>query len=559
MDPSPSLAQTAPTQPLRPVQHGLIQDDPDLTWRILRLLNFYRVLAALLLLGLHVFSDLPQIVGAEHPALFVAAALALLVFGALNTFAVAHRWPGLLRQLTLQLAIDISMVVTMMHASGGIRSGLGSLLVISVGASSLLLPRRAGALAAAVAALAILGEQSLSQLQGVTTGADYIPAGVLGAILFAIALAAYPISRRIRETEALAEQRGVDLANLAELNDYIIQNLRESIVVVDGTDRIRLINESAARHLGVYRDSTGTPLAVVSPKLSELVGAWRERHAGNGAFVPASGAFTGADGSSVINPHFAPMGTTQQGALLIFLEDASLLAEKVQQSKLAALGRLSASIAHEIRNPVGAMSHAGQLLAESSTLSEPERRLTEIIHNNADRVSTIIDNVQQLSRRDSTRPERLRLEDWTREFVGNFCLCAQIPRERFTIECETAGIEVLMDPSHLEQIMSNLCENALKYGCPNAESDRIELRIGRMPRGDRPFLEVADSGEGIDDDALDQIFEPFFTGKGGGSGLGLFISRELAECNRARLFYHRGEFGGSVFRIVFSDPQRWQS
>ncbi len=540
------------------MQQGLIQDDPDLTWRILRLLNIYRVFIALLLLTLHLFSAAPQMVGAQHPRLFVAAALALLVFGVVNMIAVNRRWPGLLGQLALQLAVDIAVVVTMMHASGGIRSGLGSLLVITVGACSLLLPRRAGALAAAVAALAILGEQGLSQLQGATAGADYLPAGVLGAILFAIALAGYPIAHRIRETEALAEQRGVDLANLAALNDYIIQNLRESIVVVDGADRIRLINGSAARHLGVYQDNTGTPLSIVSPRLSELVSAWRRRQNG-GAQNESAAAFTGADGSSVINPYFAPIGTSQQGALLIFLEDASLLAEKAQQTKLAALGRLSASIAHEIRNPVGAMSHAGQLLGESPTLSESEKRLTEIIHNNADRVSTIIENVLQLSRRDNTRPERLLLEDWLREFVADFCTSGQLSPERMVVNGDSNEIEVRIDPSHLEQIMSNLCENALKYGCPNGASDTIELRTGRMPRGGRPFLEVADQGNGIDDVDLDRIFEPFFTGKGDGTGLGLFISRELAECNHARLLYHRGEVGGSVFRIVFSDPQRWEN
>jgi len=541
------------------MQQGLIQDDPDLTWRILRLLNIYRVFISLLLLTLHLFSAVPQMVGAQHPRLFVAAALALLTFGALNMIAVNRRWPGLQGQLTLQLVVDIAVVVTMMHASGGIRSGLGSLLVITVGACSLLLPRRAGALAAAIAALAILGEQGLSQLQGVTSGADYIPAGVLGAILFAIALAGYPIAQRIRETEALAEQRGVDLANLAALNDYIIQNLRESIVVVDGADRIRLINGSAARHLGVYQDNTGTPLAIVSPRLYELVAAWRRRHAGGTQTESAIAAFTGADGSSVINPYFAPIDTRQQGALLIFLEDASLLAEKAQQTKLAALGRLSASIAHEIRNPVGAMSHAGQLLGESPTLSESEKRLTEIIHDNADRVSTIIENVLQLSRRDNTRPERLLLDEWLRDFVVDFCSSGQLPAERIKISSDGEEIEVRIDPSHLEQIMSNLCENALKYGCPNGAADSIELRTGRMPRGGRPFLEVADQGHGIDDADLDRIFEPFFTGRGDGTGLGLFISRELAECNHARLLYHRGKIGGSVFRIVFSDPQRWQN
>src|SRR5262249_567083 len=121
-----------------------------------------------------------------------------------------------------------------------------------------------------------------------------------------------------------------------------------------------------------------------------------------GTLPPAEQTFVAADGARVIRPHFAPLGVSTPAPVLVFLEDTSLLAEKVQQSKLAALGRLSASIAHEIRNPVGAMSHAGQLLAESPVMGDEERRLTEIIRTNADRVSSIINNVLRLSKREDT-------------------------------------------------------------------------------------------------------------------------------------------------------------
>ena len=137
-----------------------------------------------------------------------------------------------------------------------------------------------------------------------------------------------------------------------------------------------------------------------------------------------------ADGARLIQPHFAPLDGSAPGPTLIFLEDTSLMAERVQQSKLAALGRLSASIAHEIRNPVGAMSHAGQLLAESPNLSPDDHRLTDIIRNNSERVSTIINNVLQLSRREATKPTRLSLGDWLDEFLPEFSQTMQIPVER---------------------------------------------------------------------------------------------------------------------------------
>jgi len=141
----------------------------------------------------------------------------------------------------------------------------------------------------------------------------------------------------------------------------------------------------------------------------------------------------------------------------------------------------------------------------------------------------------------------------------DFCSSGHLPAERIKISSDGEEIEVRIDPSHLEQIMSNLCENALKYGCPNGAADSIELRTGRMPRGGRPFLEVADQGHGIDDADLDRIFEPFFTARSGGTGLGLYISRELCELNRATLLYLDRPGGGSIFRIVFADPDRWDT
>jgi two-component system sensor histidine kinase PilS (NtrC family) len=243
--------------------------------------------------------------------------------------------------------------------------------------------------------------------------------------------------------------------------------------------------------------------------------------------------------------------------MLVFLEDTSVLAEKVQQSKLASLGRLTASIAHEVRNPVGAMSHAAQLLRESAVMTNTERRLTDIIHTNGLRVSQIIENILQLSRRDTTAPERLQLEQWVSDFADEYCQTQQVARERLLISCAGPPPEVQIDPSHLHQVLWNLCENAFKYAC---EKDGvIDLQISRLRGSDRPCLEIGDRGKGISDADAERIFEPFFTGDNGGTGLGLFICRELCECSGANLIYQPRPGGGSVFRITFSDPQRWEN
>jgi two-component system sensor histidine kinase PilS (NtrC family) len=294
-------------------------------------------------------------------------------------------------------------------------------------------------------------------------------------------------------------------------------------------------------------------LGEVSPRLLYSLSTWRQAVEDNDS--PSN--FVAADGARLIQPHFAPLGGTSPGPTLIFLEDTSLMAERVQQSKLAALGRLSASIAHEIRNPVGAMSHAGQLLAESPNLGADDHRLTDIIRNNSERVSTIINNVLQLSRREATKPTRLTLGDWVDEFLPEFLQTMQVTSERIRVQEESDDLEVRFDASHLRQVVWNLCDNAIKYGEARYGSE-TEIKLGRLNPSYRPYLEVADRGSGISPAEADRIFEPFFTGRKGGTGLGLFIARELCQLNRAILLYEPRMGGGSVFRIVFSDPRRWE-
>ena len=357
----------------------------------------------------------------------------------------------------------------------------------------------------------------------------------------------------MRQSEDLVRQKDVDLANLAELSQYIVQHLRESLLVVDGADRIRLINESAAEILGDEHAVPGALVGEVSPRLLYSLSTWR--HSERGESEPSG--FAAADGARLIQPHFAPLGDTSPGPTLIFLEDTSLMAERVQQSKLAALGRLSASIAHEIRNPVGAMSHAGQLLAESPVIGPDERRLTDIIRNNSERVSTIINNVLQLSRREATKPTRLTLGDWLEDFLDEFCETMQVTMTQIAVREEAQELEVRIDPTHLHQVVWNLCDNAIKYG-EARDGISVEIKVGRLAPSARPYLEVSDRGPGIDPKVVDRIFEPFFTGRKGGTGLGLFIARELCQLNRAILLYEPRGSDGSVFRIVFSDPQRWE-
>ncbi|MCB1843488.1 MAG: hypothetical protein KDI09_11040, partial [Halioglobus sp.] len=532
-------------------------EQSDLTWRALSSLNVFRLLVAVSLLVLFFASGDPRFFGERYPALFSATAAGYFVFAALSGVTIRMRWISAAIQVVAQVTVDIAAIVILMHASGGISSGLGGLLVVFVGAGSLVLPMQVPGFLAALATLAVLAEQLFAQLfGGPASSGNYSAAGVLGAIIFAIALAARPLARRIQASEELAHQRGIDLANLSELNQYIVQHLRESIVVIDSNNDIRLLNSSAAALLGIDTDRQKKSMADVAPDLDRFLTAWRTD---SGVSGHTDVTLVNVDQSARISVHLAPLGSGfgRHGPVLMFLEDASLMNARVQQSKLASLGRLSASIAHEIRNPVGAMSHAGQLLAESEGLTTEDLRLTEIIRTHAERVSHIIDNVLQLSRRESGQAEKLQLRPWLEDFALEYTRTLELQEGEVSVVSAEDGLIVHMDPSHLRQVIWNLCDNAVKYGSETG-GIMVELRAGQVARSKRPFLEVLDRGHGIDAALADKIFEPFFTNRQGGTGLGLYISRELCELNHATLVHQPREGGGSIFRIVFADGGRWQ-
>jgi two-component system, NtrC family, sensor histidine kinase PilS len=526
----------------------------DLPWRVIALLNVFRLLVPMVLVLVFFFNAPDRSVGNVLPGLFLGISVAYFTFGLVCVQPIQNRWPSPLWMALFPLTVDTIAITLLIHASGGVASGLATLLFLPVGATAAIVPPRLALLATALIAIALLFETTISTLAGVASSAEFLVAGLTGASLFAITLIALPLANRLRESEALVQQRDLDLANLNELNQYIVQHLRESIVVVDERDRIRLINETAARLLAGGPVASGALLGEVAPRLLYLLEAWRGQDHDR---RDATGEVVSADGGTVIRPHFVALSERGPGSVLIFLEDTSVVAERVQQSKLASLGRLSASIAHEIRNPVGAMSHAGQLLRESPALGPDDRHLTDIIEKNAARVSQIIENVLQLSRRDTTRQERIDLGAWLATFLEEFRATLQIDAGGLQLEAPAGRLEVHFDPSHLHQVLWNLCDNALKHGA-GAASVPILLRAGRIASTARPYLEVSDRGSGIDPANAERIFEPFFTNGAGGTGLGLFISRELCQTNGALLAYEARGGGGSTFRIIFADPQRWR-
>jgi two-component system sensor histidine kinase PilS (NtrC family) len=517
-------------------------------WEPLLLYASYRVLLAGLFAGLF-FSQLgPSLLGDHDANLFAQTAIGYLVLAALALALVARRQPDFGIQVTFMLAVDIAAISLLMHASGGLPSGLGTLLAIPVAAGGILLPGETALLFAALASISMIGEQAYAQYVGLFGDTHYTQAGIHGTVFFATALAARWLAGHLRASEAIAAQRGIDLANLSQLNDYIIRRLQSGVVVVDAATRIRLVNTSARTLLGLPEHDMPATLGDLSSELAERLATWQHDP------TAETGTLRVEQVGTEILPRFARLGAATDSGTLIFLDDSSSVMRQMVQMKQASLGRLTGSIAHEIRNPLGAISHAAQLLDESGALARGDARLIEIIRQNTGRVNGIIESVLQLSRRSGSRPETMPLKTTVEKFTAEFSRDEGVAPERLQLAIDPPDTSVRFDPVQLQQILWNLCGNALRYGVPPDGREPTLLLRGGLAAGIRgPYLEVIDQGPGIDDESARQIFEPFFTTDSRGSGLGLYIARALCEHNFARLDYLRPDSGGSCFRIRFAE------
>jgi two-component system sensor histidine kinase PilS (NtrC family) len=474
----------------------------------------------------------------SHLAWIVLAAYAVLVL--LSGLHLYARWPTRENQVYMAVFVDIVAFALLMHAAGGVQSGLGVLLAVAVAAGALMMEGRLSLLFASLATLAVITQQVVSHLQGGASASGYTQAGLQGVRFFAVALLAHLLYRRLHAVEALAARRQVDIDDLSKLNDYIIQNMGTGILVVDGERRLRMMNQAARDLLGTPSPPPGAELRRLSPAVAE----WLDTHVQ--PWAPQGGMLQ--VGERELKPSRHLLGSNRANGVLIFLRDNQELIREAQQFKLASLGTLTASIAHNVRNPLSSITHAGSLLGESELLSEDDRHLVEIIRRNSARIDEIIQSVLQLSRRNQVEPRLLDLVPWLQDVCNEFRESHGLGAENLQLRAKEPAIPVEVDPRHLHQIVSNLFENALVHGGTPAH---IQVRVSAGEGADKAVLEVRDEGQGIEEETAREMFAPFYTTRSGGTGLGLYIARELAETNGIRLQYERLCPHGSCFRLTF--------
>ena len=496
----------------------------EASWRPFQYFNLYRIVLAglLLLAGLLPQEWLSSLLHvAFTPAYFLLAGSYMLLVGA-GLIASLHWQHRFNMQLSLQVMLDVSTVALLMYSGIGVSSGVGVLLLVSLATASLVGRGRLVLFYAALATLATLGVQVSGVMLRGFDPSGIVQAGFLSLGFFATAIVARLFGQRIMVNEDLARQRGISLENQGRISQRIIERMQDGVLVIDGAGIVRQSNPVAAAMLGTA-EVPGRPLDELCPPLAAALGRWL---VGDGS--PAA-EFKAPDGGDWQARFERTASST--GEVLALVEDLGRVKERAQQMKLAALGRLTASIAHEIRNPLSAIGHAGELLREERR-GEMQDRLLRIVSDNVARLDRIVADVLELGRRDRMQPEPLALAPFCESFLDSFGAAGSTQPGVVVIDGDRDAL-VCFDRNHLLQIVWNLVSNAVRHARGGPGSVRLVIRTGNGAGWVQ--LHVIDDGGGVPESARAQIFEPFFTTYHQGTGLGLFIARELAEANGARL------------------------
>ena len=511
-------------------------------WNSVRLLNVYRLGLAAIFFAQSFINPSP-LVNIVDLSLYSWTSLAFLVLALIWMVASAIERRGFQKQISLQIYSDTIILILLMHACGGISSGLGMLLIISVVVTGLLTEQSLAILFASLASLGLLAEHVYSSTHLPAYTGTSTQVGILGASLIATAFVTHKLVMRARSSEQLIQQRERDVALLSALNQEIIENMQAGVIVLGRSNNIRHINRAAREMLNL---PSHRPISMHEDcsALLQTMEEWQESSLPTG--IPL--LHTTEIGNLQIS--FRQLISDGQPNTMIFLNDISSIRNSMQQAKLASLGHLTASIAHEIRNPLGAISYAAELLNEDNKLDDGNRRMIEIINQHTHRINHIIEDILNISRGSSTSREHVDLKPWLEEFIDRFYQSGHASPGLFQLKFETESTGMTFDAGHFDQILTNLCTNACIHG--NVEKP-ITIRV-YLDAARETCIEIADQGPGISDEALQQIFEPFFTTSHQGSGLGLYIVSQLCELNNTSISASANANQGTTFLLKIGRP-----
>lgn len=422
--------------------------------------------------------------------------------------------------------IDIVMIAALMHIFGGISGGFGILILPFVATACINSDRLSSLAYAALSTILIFASSMIliSLKIELQDARIFFQSGLLSAACFFVALLGSFGSANVRKTMLTMQKHETEIARLNALNKLVLEYTQEGMIVVEEGGEVLFFNQKAIQHLPNLNNAS------MLPELNRIVARWHNKI--NQPFEEMSN-FTGYD----VYIRATPVSEDNVPLLLIFMRSAAEIAEESHAAKLVALGQLTANLAHEIRNPLSAISHANELLLES-TIDETDLQLQEIVSHNVRRINRMIEEILSLNKRDRIERKSLSLKTYLKNFLTEFMLSTPNSIGCLKINMlADVDYHIFVDEGHLHQILNNLMNNAWKYSKQNENAIRIAVSRRDNGYSKEVLIAIHDNGEGVPSKLQKKIFEPFFTTSNDGTGLGLYVARELAQANHGDLIY----------------------
>ncbi|PJK06562.1 PAS domain-containing sensor histidine kinase [Lysobacteraceae bacterium NML71-0210] len=496
----------------------------------IRLYALYRTLEAVAILAISApFADTGRHFE-SMPAYFPMTVNLTYVLIALLFVGLAYTRISATRQIVLGTVLDLVFITLLTWLTPEITEIITPMWMLNVAAAALLVSLPFGL------AMALIFSFVLFWL----LPSDWVYYLVYGLIYIAIALIASRLGRHISHSDEVTEQQSIEIAELSQMNSLILERLPVGVLVINEKGRIRSSNQVAKRLLRLDPLSTDEEvLDLRSPPLSRKLQQWRNGRPQDQELL----SFRHDDAK--VEPQFFRL-TPKSDDVLIFLNDTSQASRRAETMTLATLGRFSASLAHEVRNPLSAINYAAQLLEESNHLDMMDKKMLAIIQQQVRRTNGVINSVLGLAKREPANPQQFdlckMLEYFTEEYRSGFPL----DNDTLTLNVPEEPISVNADSNHLYQILMVLISNARYYGRLPDQPAHMTLRA--RVESNTCIIEVIDRGPGISENAARNLFKPFHTTSSHGTGLGLYIARELAQANNGDLKYLRRS-NGACFQL----------
>lgn len=531
-------------------------DGPQETfWRTLQTFNVTRIVIAVVLLAyLSVgikkgFWVTDQFLSREIGVVYLTLAVGFAIFS-------SYSRRRFLLQMTSQIAVDIAVISMFYVAAGGTKSGLAILFLFPLAGCAILAPLLLAMFFVSIVTLILLTESGY-QILRLDADASFSQTGLYGAAFFTAVIVINRLAARLIKQEKLAAQRGQDLQVQQAINRLVLADMGDGILVVGRDSTIFTGNPAAERMLGLSLSDDRsrhklTEITSLMP-IADAFFVWAARPA-NQLADAASPAFvvikpgdeltlqtatTVWGGRRELVAHLKLRFATVEAAGLrkdrtvIFMQDVSEIENQAQQLKLASMGRLTASIAHEVRNPLSAISYAASLLSEE-VHGPVQTRLLNIVGDNVTRLNQMIEDILKLSRKAQSQRAPIELSSIFTEILEEFQETRTLQKGMIQLDTMMDPYLVWFDPLHLHEVLVNLLSNAVRYASGSPGSIRLHV----VPDvANRLELHVQDDGPAITQEIRAHLFEPFYTTSSKGTGLGLYVARELCLNNGAMLDY----------------------